>query len=142
MSLSDKARELAGKIDKATPGEWKIAKCEGDACISMGSHQRNRYNYYSAHLINGYPDFVYKEKEAKTNLTAICLARNEAPALLRQLADENERLRRVVDQAIKIGFIRIDDFRVCVTGGSACVVEIKRLAPELVQELQQRVVQP
>lgn len=126
MSLSEQARELAGKIDKATPKRF----------MRMVSSQ----GYYEL-VSDPYPiDREYKginvDHVPDETVEAIVAARNEAPDLLRQLVDENERLRRVVDQVMDAGGFYIDN---------ECIRDIENefFAPvkdalDLAEEIQQR----
>lgn len=73
--MTDRLRDLAGKLDKATPGPWEVDRVERS--IIYGK--------------KGLGCACSSSRDAR----AICLARNECPALLREAADEIERLRRI-----------------------------------------------
>lgn len=104
-----KALELADKIDLATPGRWSIPKMGNGQWIYAGKLLENEPGFIrGGNQVAVTDDSDLDRKERKANAKAICIARNEAPAMLRaqaaqiaQLTAENERLLRVVEQAAK-----------------------------------------
>lgn len=103
--MTDRLRELAQKIDRATPGPWvdhpKIKEGYGARCIGVGGYLQTiaRVSNQTASIPEGEWS-PRKQAQGDAKLTkataeAICLARNEAPALLREAADEIERLRGI-----------------------------------------------
>lgn len=115
--MIDELRTLADTLSKATPGPW----------------------------IEGYYDgpFVQTDEEDwkpitdvvdQPDATAICAARN-SEALLRQAADELERLRKVVEQAIRVGGFVIHEDMIYDHRSYCCK---KDDAPELAAELEAR----
>jgi len=102
-----KALELADKIDLATPGRWSIPKMGNGQWIYAGKLLENEPGFIrGGNQVAVTDDSDLDRKQRKANAKAICIARNEAPAMLRaqsyqiaQLTAENERLLRVVEQA-------------------------------------------
>lgn len=88
MKTVEELRQLADVIGKATPGEWK-RNWHGN--IGPVDEDGNVIPLFQSTL----------DVNFKCNITAMLTARN-SEALLRQAADELDRLRKVVDQAIDI----------------------------------------
>lgn len=106
-TLSQKARELAALIDKATPGPWGFRHryCGEMRPPADGIDAWPDANM--AHLgwdweTNGgfrVPPEADRGVFAKgADAAAVAAARNDAPALLHALADENERLRKALEE--------------------------------------------
>jgi hypothetical protein len=112
-----KALEIADKIDLATPGKWSIPKMGNGQWIYAGKLLENDPGFIrGGNQVAVTDDSDLDRKQRKANAKAICIARNEAPAMLRaqssqiaQLTAENERLTRVVEQAIGFAGLEIDE---------------------------------
>lgn len=95
--LNERAAALLAAADKMTPGEWRVRwhteRCnDGDATVETDTDHPIGI-MYEASITNTVADF-----------DGIALLHNEAPALIRELLAENERLRaeNVKDRAYLI----------------------------------------
>lgn len=83
--MVNRLREIAGTLEKATPGVWTYGH-------SVGIESYSEEDYESTLIV----DYVcYNGGNDKNNAKAICVAHNECPSALRQAADEIEILRRI-----------------------------------------------
>lgn len=120
--MTDRLRDLAGKIDKATPNFWELAFMSKETLV--GSNIEGNVTRFMG-MVGTIPD--------EDNAEAIIAARNEAPALLREAADEIERLQRVVDQATK--WLRITDDGIIFASDE--VTARAEEVPDLAQQLKE-----
>ena len=125
--MTDRLRELAGKIDKATPGLWGWNGRDFVGPISKEDDQ-------SYGMVLPVLELEYRD-EKQANAEAICLARNECPDLLREAADEIERLQRVVKEAREFAGFYVEGDKIhCNEGGWG----YKHGHPTLAAELEAR----
>lgn len=86
--LTTRAAALLAAADKMTPGEWRYyTEPQPNGCPIIGS--RGLMVAMLAHSVRD----VEQAEEAIGNAAGIVALRNEAPALIRELLAENERLR-------------------------------------------------
>lgn len=88
--LIAEARETAAKIDRATPGPWFVPRYgKGSYIISRAKEVfENRVNF----LRGGLDVLEARDPIRKKDRDAICVARNDSPRLLLEMAAHLERL--------------------------------------------------
>lgn len=94
--MIDKLRSLADQLEKVTPGTWEI----GESHESKAEVVVDGKVFCRVQVPRSW-SFEEKLPDSVDVAEAICLGHNECPSVLRDAANEIERLRRVVSRFSK-----------------------------------------
>lgn len=89
MTLTERAKRILELVGKATPAPWTIERYGDDECPSLVMHSdsESRVCFMATPGSHGDPARI------KADAKLIRAARNDAPALIRDLLAENAKLR-------------------------------------------------